>query len=293
MIKYLTRNEINIKKYDDCISKAYNSRIYAFSWYLDIVAHKNWGVLVLKDYKAVMPLPKRKKYFISYVFLPSWIQQLGVFSEDRIDQKLITKFIKKIPKRFKLIDVFLNSENIVVSKNITTRINYVLKLNKPFEELYKNYKKGRKSSIKLAQNYNLKIVGDFNYEEIIQLFKGNKGVELNKNSIDYTHLSDLIKYALSLNFAESLAIVNEEEELIGGAFFLKNKKRITYFFSAINEEGRDKQAMSFLINYVIKKFSNSDYIFDFEGSMVEDIASFFKSFGSEIEEYYHLKKYQI
>ena len=79
MIKYLTRSHVNIEKYNNCISNAVNSRIYAYSWYLDIVADENWDVLVLDDYVAVMPLPKRRKYFINYVYTPFWVLQLGIF----------------------------------------------------------------------------------------------------------------------------------------------------------------------------------------------------------------------
>jgi hypothetical protein len=47
-------------KYDTCMAQSLNSRIYAFSWYLDAVAD-HWDVLVYGDYEAVMPLPWRQK----------------------------------------------------------------------------------------------------------------------------------------------------------------------------------------------------------------------------------------
>ena len=64
MIQYLKNKEIDFKKYDACIAAAINSRIYAYSWYLNIVAD-NWDALVLNDYEAVMPLPifRLKKAF--------------------------------------------------------------------------------------------------------------------------------------------------------------------------------------------------------------------------------------
>jgi len=293
MIRYLTGNEIDLKKYDNCISKAINSRIYAYSWYLDIVADKNWDVLVLNDYEAVMPLPKRKKYFISYIFLPPWVQQLGVFSMSEISENLIKRFIDQMPKKFKLIDIFFNSKNFFEHKDLTLRVNYILSLNNPYEALIKNYSKGRKSSIKQAQKIDLEVVQGYSHTEIINLFKINKGLKLNKSNVDYHILNTLIEAALLLNMAKSLAVLNSKKELIGGALFLKNDQRITYLFSSINTEGREKQAMSFLIDYVVKKFSNSEYIFDFEGSMINDIALFFKSFGAEKETYYHFNSKRI
>lgn len=51
--------------------------------------------------------------------------------------------------------------------------------------------------------------------------------------------------------------------------------------------------MSFLIDHVIENNAESDYILDFEGSMIAKLASFFKSFGAQKEIYFHMKKYNI
>ena len=79
MIYFVKRNQIDEEKYNNCIATSLQSRMYAYSWYLDIVAD-NWNVLVLDDYEAVMPLPFHKKFLISYISQPFFTQQLGVFS---------------------------------------------------------------------------------------------------------------------------------------------------------------------------------------------------------------------
>jgi len=292
MIQYLTREKLNIEKYDSCISNALNSRIYAFSWYLDIVAD-DWGVLVKDDYEAVMPLPKRTKYYIHYIYQAPWIQQLGIFSSVVADESVIHHFINSIPKKFKFIDVFLNSHNRINLEKIKLRDNFVLSLDKTYEKLRNRYSKGRKSSCKQGEQVNLKIVDYYEPDKIIQLFKQNKGTELNRKNLDYDVLSNLMKYAIQHNFVQIFGVINSNKELIGGAFFLKDKHRITYLFSAINEEGREKQAMSFLIDHVIKIYAASNYILDFEGSMIKELASFFKSFGAQKETYFHFKKYRL
>jgi hypothetical protein len=63
MIKYITRVDLDVKKYDDCIEKSKNTRIYAYSFYLDIVTN-SWDVLVLNDYEYVMPITWNRKYLI-------------------------------------------------------------------------------------------------------------------------------------------------------------------------------------------------------------------------------------
>ena len=94
MIKYIKRKDLDVEKYNVCIEKSIQSKIYAFSWYLDVVT-ENWSVFVYKDYNAVMPIPWKKKFFIKYGYPPFWLLELGVFSlDDKVDFQLFYNLIK-------------------------------------------------------------------------------------------------------------------------------------------------------------------------------------------------------
>lgn len=292
MIKFLLNTELDLVKYDRCIANAAISRVYANSWYLNCVTDK-WGVLILNDYEAVMPLPIRRKYGINYVYLAPWVQQLGVFSLSKIDENLLLDFMKAIPRKFKLLDVYLNSGNKIQHKNISQRINYILNLNLPYKDIHINFSKSRKWSIKQAKKYNLSIIESFDLKPLIQLFQINKGKEIGESLFDFPILIKLVNQLRSMDKVRVYHVINENKILIGGAVFVMDNNRITYLFSAVNMEGREKQAMSILIDFMIRKYSNSTYIFDFEGSMIKDIAYFFKSFGAEKEIYYHFNQKRI
>ena len=60
MIHYLKHHRIDKARWDRCISKAVNSRVYACSWYLDLVC-PGWEALVEEDYTSVFPLTSRWK----------------------------------------------------------------------------------------------------------------------------------------------------------------------------------------------------------------------------------------
>ena len=66
-IKYLRHQEVDKSKWDNCIDKADNGLIYAYSFYLDHMA-KQWDALVLNDYEAVMPLTWNKKFGFYYLW---------------------------------------------------------------------------------------------------------------------------------------------------------------------------------------------------------------------------------
>ena len=292
MINYLLREEIDVVKYDHCISNATNARIYAYSWYLDHITD-NWGALILKDYEAVMPLPYRRKYFVNYIYLPPWSQQLGVFSEKEIDPLVVSSFLKEIPKKFKFIELFLNTQNKFSGTSVSTRTNFILPLRSSIEQLRKNYAKGRKSDLNYATKQSIRLLRNSNADRIIELFKHEKGNKVTLSPDDYTKLKLVIHQLVKLNKIEIVTAFSKNDAFLGGAIFLIDTSRITYLFSAITSQGREQKVTTLILDNVIKSFANSDAVFDFEGSMISGLASFFKSFGAIEEDYYHFKKYRF
>ena len=108
MIKLLKHNKIDKTRWDDCINKSFNGNVYALSWYLDI-GHPGWDALVENDYERVMPLTISRKFGISYMFQPFFVQQLGVSSKSQLSQDDIDRFINAIPQQYRLIRYKLNS----------------------------------------------------------------------------------------------------------------------------------------------------------------------------------------
>ena len=75
--------------------------------------------------------------------------------------------------------------------------------------------------------------------------------------------------------------VNEigDGELLCAALFLKTNGRITFLFSGLNEKGKEKQAMTYMLDQVIQKYAGQQMVFDFEGSDDENLARFYLGFG--------------
>ncbi len=292
MIKYIKRADLDAAKYNACLDNSPNSRIYAYSWYLDLVA-TNWDVLILNDYKAVMPLPWQQKYFIKYVYKPCWVQQLGVFSPNIIDEKLVRAFISSIPRKFKKISIQLNSGNPISGNEITEKVNYILPLDKSYEELFDGYKSVRRRNKRLSIKNKPQVIRTENAVELIKLFKTLKKNKVSTEEKDYLKLEQLIHFLIEKNKVDVIKAIDKNGELLGGAFFLKDTKRITYLFSVVSKKGREQNTMSDIIDSVIEKSANKMLTLDFEGSMISGIAFFFKSFGALNEGYYLFQKRKI
>jgi len=291
MIRYLKRNEIDIEKYDTCIEHAHNSRIYAYSWYLDIIAD-NWGVLVLDDYQAVMPLPflrLKQNFFLKKITQPPFCQQLGVFSNLNIQQKTLKKFtscfLSYKPKLYNF-----NSSNImdeIISESKIEKDNYELNLSKSYQEIYNDYSKNLKRNIAKAKKSGLKVLNNIETDDFIMMKKDTK---LHKvSSKMFLTMKNLIDNICFRNLGKLYGVYHGDD-LIATAFFVEESNRIVHLFSASTKLGKEIGAISFLFDYIIKKNEKSNLIFDFEGSMIVGVAKFFKSFGANLIKYSSFQK---
>src|SRR6478609_7447826 len=141
MIRYLTHDEIDQTKWDQCIEQSANSMVYAYSWYLNTLA-AGWHALVMDDYDAVMPLTQNSKLFIHYLYQPFFTQQLGMFFKRPESVVRLPDFIKAIPQHYRFIDINLNEQNILPEDgpiHFRKRKNLVLNLNHTYEHLHKHF----------------------------------------------------------------------------------------------------------------------------------------------------------
>ena len=292
MINYLKRADLDVEKYDDCIENSIQSKIYAFSWYLDI-ACKNWDVLVLNDYEAVMPIPWKKKLGIKYVYPPFWILELGIFSLSNSIN--IDDFLEEANQYFKYIESYLNTDNNVgKNPNLKKRTVQKLPLQSSYETILKAYRKDRKKDLRRAKEYLLKEKWNDNPENLITLFKENVGLRTPKiGNKDYDTLLNIIQTCISKGVGEILSIYNPYETLVASAFLVKHKETVTILVSSTDFNNRKNGANTFLIDSAIFKYCKEVKVFNFGGSSIKSIANYFLSFGAETEEYYQIKSNKL
>ena len=292
MIRLLKHNEINKRRWDDCINKSFNGNVYALSWYLDIV-HPNWNALIENDYERVMPLTNSKKFGLSYMFQPFFVQQLGVFSTSQLSQDDVDNFINAIPQQYLLTQYRLNSYNKVDynSDIIVKHRNVELDLIYDYQYLYNNYNNNTKRNLVKAEAAGLSINNNINPEIIINLFRNNRGKDVKHwKDKEYNRLLELINTAISQECCFTIGINDLDNNTIAGAVFMHSHDRIIFLFSGSDEAHKDKHALTMLLDNVIREFSETQYTLDFEGSDNDGLARFYKGFGGA-EVFYPEVKY--
>ena len=291
-IHLFSNNQIDKKKWDCCISHSLNEIPYPYSWYLDCVC-KNWEALIWKDYEAVFPLTWNKKGGVYYLFQPFFTQQLGVFSPKEISPSLLNDFLETIPEKFRLAEINLNIANPYSGNlfSVRKKITHQLLLNEKHDVLLANYNENTKRNLKKAAKENLTVTDDITAVQLISLFKKNQGEtvkELKKE--DYERLKNLVAVSIRNNSGELIGVKTINGKLCAAGFFVRSKRVLINLFPSSNEEGKKSGAMFLLIDYMLKKYEQSDLIFDFEGSEIPSIARFYKGFGAEEVYYYHIRR---
>lgn len=295
MIRYLAHNEIDRSKWDDCISRAFNGIVYAYSWYLDVVC-PTWEALVLDDYKSVMPLPAGKKFGFHYLFPPFFVQQLGVFSVDKLTADHVRDFLLAVPRKFRYWEINLNTFNKVepASWKLLPNLTHELDLIEPYEKLHAAYSDNAKRNIKKAAATGLQLSSEVSHEAIIALFRNGRGRQIDQlREPQYDILRTLLRLLEGRGMLHVRGVKNEKGELLAGAFFADSNGKVIFVFSGTAEEARNTGAMPLLIDRFIHENAQKNLVLDFEGSNDPQLARFYKSFGAKECVYLQARKNEL
>ncbi len=281
---HLKNKKIDRLLWDEKIELSAGNLPYAQSWFLDIVSPK-WEAIVSENYEYIMPLPVKEKFKIGYLVQPLYTQQLGIFSEQAPTPEIIELFLAKIP--YLSYQFNLNENNKLTSA--IEQPNFVLSLNKSYNEIAKEYSKNSQRNIEKAIKSKLIIEEIFNHNEVINFINNSIDVQpVKPNKI----IELIVSKGLKLNNIKCIGAKNSSGELIANACFLKTKSRFVYLYPVSNEEGKKSSAMFAIIDSFIRNYADNELVLDFEGSRFEGIARFYKGFGAQNKPYYMVKKYR-
>ena len=284
MIRIIKRRDLDLQKYDSCIDESLQSRIFAFSWYLDVTV-EHWQVAVLNDYEAVMPLPVRQKFGISYVYPPFWILELGIFSKGPMDDSV---FIEKIKDEFRWIELRLNSSNTFdFNLDVGLKMQYQqLSLSETFDQIQNSYRKDRKKDLRKAKESGLVVKWDDDSNHLIDLFKKSIGKRTsNITESDYKNLREIIRTCSKKGLGRILSVYAEDDSLVASSFVLLYKNTCTILVSATDFSNRNNGANTFLIDTLLRHYQDHFEFFNFGGSSIQSVGEYFKSFGANTVDY--------
>jgi len=300
-IKYLRNSEINFKKWDFCIKNSVNVKVYAFSWYLDIVA-SNWDCIVYDDYKMVMPVVfKRQLGFFKKNYHPIFCQQLGPFSFSKEllrDENIIESIFQTLIAQFSNYKISINHVvycNLIQSNylqknkvSFVERINLELDLSMKYDQLYKNFSSNTKRNLRPIPNSSIKRIVDVKY--FISLYKKYLNDVINLNSSQYQIMYKLIISCMHKNIGVLQGLFDNKNNLLGAIFVIHAFKRHILLFNFSNTKYYRLSPMTHLINDYILTHASKSEVLDFEGSSLLGVKRFYKGFGATEKNYIYINQ---
>lgn len=283
MIRFAENENIDRDLWDAAIMQSSQPMVYAMSWYLDLVA-PGWNGLIEDNYQSVMPLVGAKKFGIQYLFQPPFCQQLGVFGKVNTTDT-VKSFLQAIPRRYRFAEIMLNESCPINVPGVEMLTNITLQLGCNIENIRPGYNENTRRNIRKAAQSGLSVHKGFDIENIISLFKTNKGEALGKHESWYSTLKTLSFQLRHLGLSNTYCMLNPHNEIIAGILLVEFKGRAVLLFSGSGSEARETGAMHFLIDSILADICTTHQIFDFEGSNNENLAKFYLGFGGKVSNY--------
>jgi hypothetical protein len=286
LIKYLKNNEIDKQKWDACCTKAGNRFWFCKSWFIDLVC-PGWHAIVSDNYEAIMALPIKRKYGISYLIQPFMMPQGGVISTVELSSLEINAFVQAIPSKYKYLNLCMNFSNkSFESSHIKSiRKNHYLSLNLPYNLLRKNYSERVRPNMKTAEKAGNIVVEFTDVSVFIQLYTKFSAwlTPTQRNS----HIN-LVQKCIDNKTGHILLTQIGNKEITSGVFFFIDGKQIVIVIAFSTPTGKDTCSMNLLYDKIISLYAESNFEIDFTGSSMPGVALFLEGFGARPDTYPHI-----
>ncbi len=269
--------------------------LYHQPYYLDAVTNGNWDVVRFPEEgqaKAFLPYVTRKERDGNAIVMPPYTAFLGpVFLEDLSTSKqyaAIEGLLDNLPD-CPFIEQRWNPsiENWLPAywKNFEqqTRYTYIIDCPGDEEQIWKEISSKKRNAIRKA-------------EKNLTIEEAPKDVLLEKTSWmaflnhDKNALSNIIDTLGERGQMKILGTKNDQGEWSNLALFVWDKSRMYYLVGLRDNSKKDDEGMNLLLWTAMKDAPEGIEIFDFEGSMIKGIETFFRLLGGKPQAYFQISK---
>lgn len=287
MIEHLRHGEIDKAWWDAQLLRCANRLWYAQSWVLDALC-PGWEALHDPASGALLPLTRRRKWGIDYLFQPYGLQQLGVFAPAP-DADLQGRMLEAARARFRYIDIMVGGAPATGLHGFacSARVDQVLVADAPADALRGRYAKGHRRNLKDADAGAQS--GDLPLNDFVQLFLRTTGARFGG---DAAHGMQALGKAIAEGQRRgqcSIVGLYLEGRPVAGACFATWEGRSIFLKSANAPEGLRVKAMFRITDAWITRHAGSGLLLDFAGSMDPGTARFNAGFGAVNTTYFRLR----
>ena len=295
---------IEFPLWDDFVADSPQGCIYGNSWYLKAL-QKKVNILTVKEgnriHAGIILTKNRRETYAN----PYLCKHLGVYYADfkgtnynietkrrKVTDLLLTE-LTKLPSFDYFFHPTFNTYLPFYYQKFDNRLRYSYWID--FKEsslaiIEANFHTKLRSELKFAekQNYFLDKTIDFN--TCIKLCQTTFIQKGEKFPFSKSFLSAYYRLLREKEVLEIFGLKNKEGEVMAVAALLKYKKVTTLILSGINKAIIERGANEWLIYQCILQAKEQGDAFDFEGSMLPKIESFYRKFGGQYVPYLNIYK---
>ncbi|MFC1755880.1 GNAT family N-acetyltransferase [Patescibacteria group bacterium] len=299
----------NKEKYSNFVKELSHSSIFQKRWWLDAVCGpNNWDVVLAEKGGVVhgaLPYYFKHTMFGKLLTIPTLTQSLGPLIKYPNKQKYSTKLsyekeiynnlIDKLPH---FSDFRHNFHHSIINWlpfywrgfKQTTRYTYVINTDKNLADVWKNLDKKTRSEIKKAKKDKITLKDGDNINTFYKFNKNSFDRKNNKIPYSLELFINLNKEIKSNNSGKSIFALDSNNNIHAVIYFVWDESEFYYLAGGFDQKYKNSGAMSLLVWAGIEESLKREKMFNFEGSMIENVEKFFRGFGAEQKTYFQISK---
>lgn len=281
------------------------NNLFEQPWWLDIVAEKEWDEVLLKEQdkiKGRFPFYYNKKNHC--IELPTLTQTCGIWMDVNKSEKgneilsekkdIIYALIEKLPK-CKNIKIALDCSVDYILPflwkgfKVIPRVSYRLENLNSIEDIYGNFSKTVKKNIKSAQK-KVDIIEESNVDILLDIMDKTFAAQGRKYPISRDTIRKIVTECDKRGRGKMFTAIDKENNIHACSYFVFDEEVYYYLIAGSDSKFRSSGAQTLILWEAIKHAASTSKVFDFEGSMIEGIETFFRRFGGVPRTYYEIRK---
>lgn len=312
MSPHSMHNEINNKEiYRQMCSEQSDIPLFLQAWWMDAVCNNDWDVVLAKNndkIEGVLVYHLVNKASFKLIINPQLTQNSGLWLN--YPKKLSVK--QKLDFEKRVCNVLIDEiEKMDLSyydqcfhhsfsnwlpfywRNFTqtTRYTYQIKDISNTDQCFKNFSYSKRTNIKRAEK-SLKVHFNMLPEDFYAHLKENLAKKNQEVFYSEQKFLNLFNKASERNQAFIVSVNDSDGQTHAALFVVWDQMSAYNLISSIDPAFKASGASSLIVWEAIKYMSKKTQIYDFEGSMDENIENSFKEFGAEQVPYFRIIKEQ-
>ncbi len=282
--------------------------IFEQPWWLDAVAPGSWGVIEVKHNEECvcrLPYVHMRRYGMRCIGTPEmtmfsgpWIRKTGGKPVTYLGYKkeVISEMIDMLPKGN--VSIALSPEQnyylpfLWKGFKIVPRFTYRIWDTSDLDKVWNNFDKSARKAIKKGTDL-LALRTDYPIDILFDLEDKTYARQNRKNPTDKEQIKRVYNACLEHDSGVLMCAVDDEGRVHTATLYVYDSQTLYAIHGGRDPELRESQADSFLIWKGLELASKKKIAFDFEGSSIEGIERFFRSFGGELLVYYSVNRYSL